>query len=50
MEGPPSHSSFLVYWKLKSFVQRAIEVFGITEPMIPQRAKSKTRIGSKWYG
>ncbi|TFK94495.1 hypothetical protein K466DRAFT_632466 [Polyporus arcularius HHB13444] len=30
--------------------KRAIEVFGITEPMIPQRAKSKTRIGSKWYG
>ncbi|RDX45716.1 hypothetical protein OH76DRAFT_1486036 [Lentinus brumalis] len=30
--------------------KRAIEVFGITEPMIPQRAKAKTRIGSKWYG
>lgn len=31
-------------------VQRAIEVFNITEPMIPQRAKSTMRIGGKWYG
>ena len=31
-------------------VQRAIEVFGITEPMIPQRPKSTMRIGGKWYG
>ncbi|TFK94530.1 hypothetical protein K466DRAFT_509497 [Polyporus arcularius HHB13444] len=30
--------------------KRAIEVFDITEPMIPQRPKSETRIGSKWYG
>lgn len=31
-------------------VQRAIEVFNITEPMIPQRPKSEMRIGQKWYG
>ena len=30
--------------------QRAIEVFNITEPMIPQRPKSTMRIGGKWYG
>ena len=30
--------------------QRAIEVFNITEPMIPQRPKSEMRIGQKWYG
>ncbi|RPD58216.1 hypothetical protein L227DRAFT_587218 [Lentinus tigrinus ALCF2SS1-6] len=30
--------------------KRAIEVFGITEPMIPQRQKSEMRIGNKWYG
>ncbi|EPS93751.1 hypothetical protein FOMPIDRAFT_152928 [Fomitopsis schrenkii] len=30
--------------------RRAIEVFNITEPMIPQRAKSTMRIGGKWYG
>ncbi|TBU28868.1 Nse4 C-terminal-domain-containing protein [Dichomitus squalens] len=30
--------------------KRAIEVFNITEPMIPQRPKSEMRIGQKWYG
>ncbi|KAI0643239.1 Nse4 C-terminal-domain-containing protein [Trametes meyenii] len=30
--------------------RRAIEVFDIKEPMIPQRPKSEMRIGSKWYG
>ncbi|KAI0684484.1 Nse4 C-terminal-domain-containing protein [Cytidiella melzeri] len=30
--------------------ERAIEVFGIREPTIPQRTKEKTRIGNKWYG
>ncbi|KAI0919751.1 hypothetical protein AcW1_003083 [Taiwanofungus camphoratus] len=30
--------------------QRAIEVFNITEPVIPQRPKSEMRIGQKWYG
>lgn len=31
-------------------MQRAIEVFNITEPMIPSRPKSEMRIGQKWYG
>ncbi|OSC98648.1 hypothetical protein PYCCODRAFT_1417575 [Trametes coccinea BRFM310] len=30
--------------------RRAIEVFNITEPMIPSRPKSEMRIGQKWYG
>ncbi|KAI0764164.1 Nse4 C-terminal-domain-containing protein [Trametes elegans] len=30
--------------------KRAIDVFEITEPMIPQRPKSTMRIGQKWYG
>ncbi|KAH9946583.1 Nse4 C-terminal-domain-containing protein [Amylocystis lapponica] len=30
--------------------RRAIEVFNITEPMIPQRPKSEMRLGGKWYG
>ncbi|KAI0086797.1 Nse4 C-terminal-domain-containing protein [Irpex rosettiformis] len=30
--------------------QRAIEVFDIKEPIIPQRSKELTRIGDKWYG
>ena len=30
--------------------QRAIEVFDIREPMIPQRPRSEMRIGQKWYG
>ncbi|KZT43484.1 hypothetical protein SISSUDRAFT_1057496 [Sistotremastrum suecicum HHB10207 ss-3] len=29
---------------------RAIEVFNITEPMIPTRPESKQRFGNKWYG
>ena len=30
--------------------QRAIEVFNITETMIPQRPPAETRLGDKWYG
>ncbi|TCD71108.1 nuclear protein [Steccherinum ochraceum] len=30
--------------------RRAIEVFDIKEPLIPQRPKAATRIGNKWYG
>ncbi|KAJ3724630.1 Nse4 C-terminal-domain-containing protein [Lentinula raphanica] len=30
--------------------KRAIEVFEITEPTIPTRTTSKTKIGNKWYG
>ncbi|KAF8919760.1 Nse4 C-terminal-domain-containing protein [Mucidula mucida] len=30
--------------------KRAIEVFDITEPMVPQRPPAKTRLGNKWYG
>lgn len=30
--------------------KRAIEVFEITESMIPQRPAAKTRLGGKWYG
>ncbi|KAH9939785.1 Nse4 C-terminal-domain-containing protein [Epithele typhae] len=30
--------------------KRAIEVFNITEPIIPQRPKAQMRIGDKWYG
>ena len=30
--------------------QRAIEVFNITEPMIPTRPKAQTGIGGTWYG
>ncbi|KAG2043441.1 Nse4 C-terminal-domain-containing protein [Suillus americanus] len=30
--------------------RRAIEVFEITESMIPQRPAAKTRLGGKWYG
>lgn len=30
--------------------KRAIEVFDIKEPTIPQRPKAQTRIGKKWYG
>ncbi|KAF5380522.1 hypothetical protein D9615_004519 [Tricholomella constricta] len=30
--------------------RRAIEVFKITESMIPQRPPAKTRLGDKWYG
>ncbi|TFK54076.1 hypothetical protein OE88DRAFT_1717389 [Heliocybe sulcata] len=30
--------------------QRAIEVFNITETMIPTRPKAETKIGDKWYG
>ncbi|KII93112.1 hypothetical protein PLICRDRAFT_170895 [Plicaturopsis crispa FD-325 SS-3] len=30
--------------------ERAIAVFGITEPKIPQRPPSKPRPGEKWYG
>ncbi|KAI0631545.1 Nse4 C-terminal-domain-containing protein [Trametes polyzona] len=30
--------------------RRAIEVFEITKPIIPQRPKSEMRIGQKWYG
>ncbi len=31
-------------------IQRAIEVFDIKQPIIPQRPKVLTRIGDKWYG
>ncbi|EMD35793.1 hypothetical protein CERSUDRAFT_156525 [Gelatoporia subvermispora B] len=30
--------------------KRAIEVFNITSPIIPQRPKAQTRLGGKWYG
>ncbi|KAJ3993335.1 Nse4 C-terminal-domain-containing protein [Lentinula boryana] len=30
--------------------ERAIEVFEITEPIIPTRETAKTKIGNKWYG
>ncbi|KAJ3733452.1 Nse4 C-terminal-domain-containing protein [Lentinula guzmanii] len=30
--------------------KRAIEVFEITEPIIPTRETAKTKIGNKWYG
>ncbi|KAH8105478.1 Nse4 C-terminal-domain-containing protein [Cristinia sonorae] len=30
--------------------RRAVEVFDIREPLIPQRKKAETRIGNKWYG
>jgi len=30
--------------------KRAIEVFNITETMIPQRPPAETRLGDKWYG
>ncbi|KAF8161208.1 Nse4 C-terminal-domain-containing protein [Crassisporium funariophilum] len=30
--------------------KRAIEVFDITETLIPQRPPSETRLGDKWYG
>ncbi|PPQ65664.1 hypothetical protein CVT26_000296 [Gymnopilus dilepis] len=30
--------------------QRAIEVFNITESMIPQRPPARTKLGDKWYG
>ncbi|KAI0338105.1 hypothetical protein BDW22DRAFT_1338385 [Trametopsis cervina] len=30
--------------------RRAIEVFQIAEPAIPQRSRELTRIGDKWYG
>ncbi|KAJ7594406.1 Nse4 C-terminal-domain-containing protein [Mycena floridula] len=30
--------------------KRAIEVFNITEPLVPQRPPAKTRLGNKWYG
>jgi len=30
--------------------RRAIEVFNITDALIPQRPKSEMRIGQKWYG
>mgnify|MGYP001488284554 CR=1 FL=1 len=30
--------------------QRAIEVFEITESMIPERKQAATKLGNKWYG
>ncbi|KAI5123898.1 hypothetical protein M0805_005714 [Coniferiporia weirii] len=30
--------------------KRAIEVFDITEPIVPMRKAAKTRLGDKWYG
>ncbi|KAH9485011.1 Non-structural maintenance of chromosome element 4 [Psilocybe cubensis] len=30
--------------------KRAIEIFDIKKPMIPQRAPSLTKLGDKWYG
>lgn len=44
---PPQSHTWLT---LPFTMQRAIEVFDITEPMIPQRPKSTMRIGGKWYG
>lgn len=35
---------------MRMFLQRAIEVFNITKSTIPQRPKSKVRLGDKWYG
>jgi len=30
--------------------KRAIEVFNITDSMIPQRPPARTKLGDKWYG
>ncbi|KZO90727.1 hypothetical protein CALVIDRAFT_490028 [Calocera viscosa TUFC12733] len=30
--------------------QEAIDMLGITEPLIPTRAAARTRLGDKWYG
>lgn len=45
-----SHSSPVVQSYTHCLVQRAIEVFNITEAVIPTRPKAQTGINGKWYG
>ncbi|KAI0797808.1 Nse4 C-terminal-domain-containing protein [Abortiporus biennis] len=55
---PPTEDDYLNGLKKQQLVmefdmatwRRAIEVFNITESVIPQRPKAETRIGDKWYG
>ncbi|KAK7053403.1 hypothetical protein VNI00_004029 [Paramarasmius palmivorus] len=55
---PPTQSDFedglrkrqLVFEFDMATWKRAIEVFDLKEPIIPQREKAKMRIGDKWYG
>ena len=44
------HITAVLLGLTRDFWKRAIEVFHITEPVIPQRPKAQTRIGNKWYG
>lgn len=45
-----SHLYFVLVVCQCTSQQRAIEVFQITESMIPQRPPAKTKLGDKWYG
>ncbi|KAI3618680.1 nuclear protein qri2 [Moniliophthora roreri] len=55
---PPSEEDFVNGLRKRQLVfefdmdtwKKAIEVFDLKDPIIPQREKAKMRIGDKWYG